>query len=113
MSGIAHAQSLNERGRDLQASGDIAGAETAYRAAFAAAPDWSIPAYNLGLIFKYEGRWQESLEWNQKAAALSSDDEAAWWNLGIAATALGRWVDARMAWQRCGMADPGGADPAG
>jgi len=111
MSDIADAESLNERGRELQAAGDIAGAERAYRAASAAAPEWSIPAYNLGLIFKYEGRWQESLDWNQRAAALGPDDEAAWWNLGIAATALGRWGDARVAWQQCGMADPGGDDP--
>jgi len=35
----------------------------------------------------------------------------AWWNMGIAATALGRWRDARHAWQQCGVADPGGSDP--
>ncbi|HEX5106885.1 MAG TPA: tetratricopeptide repeat protein [Vicinamibacterales bacterium] len=105
------AQALNERGQELKAAGDIAGAEAAYLAAVAAAPAWSIPAYNLGLLFKYEGRWQESLEWNQTAAALDPDDQAAWWNLGIAATALGRWADARKAWQRCGIDDPGGDDP--
>ena len=92
-------------------AGDTAGAEAAYRAALALAPEWSVPHYNIGLICKYAGRWPESFDFNRRAAALDPDDMAAWWNMGIAATALGRWRDARHAWQQCGIPDPGGSDP--
>jgi hypothetical protein len=63
------------------------------------------------LLFKYQGRWEQSFEFNRRASNLSPDDQAAWWNLGIVATALGRWTEARLSWERCGIADPGGADP--
>ena len=62
------AEKLNDDGMRLLDEGDVAGAEAAYRAAMAADPTWSAPAYNLGLLCKYEGRWLESLEFNQQAA---------------------------------------------
>ena len=102
---------LLQHGRTLQDAGDVAGAEAAYRSALARAPEWSVLHYNIGLICKYAGRWQESFDFNRRAAALEPDDMAAWWNMGIAATALGRWGDARRAWQQCGIPDPGGSDP--
>ena len=111
MTDIDLAEQLNNRGMELREHGDIAGAEEAYRAAVAAAPEWSAPVYNLGLLCKYEGRWQESLECNQRAAMLAPDDEASWWNLGIAATALGDWSAARRAWTACGMKVPPGDGP--
>jgi len=104
------AVAFNEQGRQLHAAGDIAGAETAYRAAIAAAPEWSVPVYNLGLVYKYERRWAESLEYNRRAAELAPD-EASWWNLGIAATALSNWPEARRAWAACGMDVPPGDGP--
>jgi hypothetical protein len=70
-----------------------------------------VPYYNLGLLCKYQGRWQESLEFNRQAVSLAPDDEAGWWNLGIAATALGNWPEARRAWKACGMKPPPGDGP--
>lgn len=102
---------LNSRGMELSDAGDVAGAEKAYHAAVEAAPEWSAPAYNLGLLYKYERRWQESLEWNQLATALAPDSKAAWWNLGIAATALGEWSETRRAWRACGIDMPLGDGP--
>ena len=78
MSDFDLAEQLNNEGMQLREDGDIAGAETAYRAAASAAPEWSAPVYNLGLLYKYEGRWQESLSCNQQAAMLAPDDEASW-----------------------------------
>jgi hypothetical protein len=106
-----NAQDLNEKGRELHRDGDLAGAEAAYREAIAAAPHWSVPYFNLGLVYKYDSRWVESLEYNQRAAALDANDEGSWWNLGIAATALGSWSEARRAWSHCGMAVPPGDGP--
>lgn len=111
MSDPTLAQRLNDEGRACADAGDTVAAERAYRGAISAAPTWSVPHYNLGLQFKYQGRWEDSFELNQRASRLAPDDQGAWWNLGIAATALGRWPEARRAWEHCGIKDPGGADP--
>jgi hypothetical protein len=67
----------------------------------------AIKEYNLGFEAKYRGDWRTSLEHNQKAAALNGDDQATWWNIGIAATALSDWPEARRAWTKCGITDLG------
>jgi len=64
---------------------------------------WSVPYYNLGLIYKYKGQWKKSYELNLKATELDAQDEAAWWNLGIACTALKKWREARTAWNQFGF----------
>lgn len=64
---------------------------------------WSVPYYNLGLIYKYNGQWQKSYEFNKKATELDANDEAAWWNLGIACTILNKWREARIAWNQFGL----------
>ena len=63
----------------------------------------AIEEYNLGLGAKYRGEWALSLAHNQRAAELNSGDEATWWNLAIAATALKNWPEARRAWLACGV----------
>jgi tetratricopeptide (TPR) repeat protein len=105
------AEQLNEDGHALKEAGDLAGAEAAYREAALLAPEWSAPLYNLGLLFKHQGRWQESFDFNERAAALDPDEEASNWNMAIAATALGRWADARRAWVACGITMPPGHGP--
>jgi tetratricopeptide (TPR) repeat protein len=111
MSDIDLAQRFNNQGMQLQETGDEVGAEAAYRSAIAAAPDWSAPVYNLGLLYKYQCRWEESFAFTQRAAEMATNDQASWWNLGIAATALGRWADARRAWAACGINVPPGDGP--
>ena len=54
---------------------------------------------------------EESLEHNRRAAALDPKNQAAWWNMGIAATALGRWDAARAAWKGFGIDVPDGQGP--
>jgi tetratricopeptide (TPR) repeat protein len=65
--------------------------------------------YNVGLIHKYRGEWTQSLSFNARALALAPTDEAANWNLAIAATALRNWRVARRAWTKAGI-DVGGVD---
>jgi hypothetical protein len=74
-------------------------------------PTWSVPFYNLGLLYKFERNWEASVDWNRRATTLDPKDQAAWWNLGIAATALGRWVVARAAWRGFGIKVPAGDGP--
>lgn len=111
MTDFETAVEFNEQGLALREAGDVIGAEAAYRAAITAAPDWAAPIYNLGLLCKYECRWEESFSHNRRAAELQPDDEASWWNLGIAATALSNWEEARRAWAACGIEVPPGSGP--
>jgi len=64
---------------------------------------WGTPYYNMGLVYKYSLDWSNSFYYNQKAVELEPENEAGWWNLGIAATMLEEWKIARTCWNRCGM----------
>jgi len=108
---VDSAEQLNETGRALSHAGDISGAVAAYRAAIDADGSWSVPWYNLGLLYKYQAEWSLSLECNREALVRDGADEDAWWNLGIAATALSDWTCAREAWSRCGVLVPAGTGP--
>jgi hypothetical protein len=105
------ASRLNERGRELSDRGDFEGAMSAYRAATTADEGWSVPWYNLGLVHKYRCEWAESVRCNRAAVLRDPSDRDAWWNLGIAATALEDWPQAREAWSRCGVTLPEGEGP--
>lgn len=102
---------LNQRGIDQEERGRVAQAVRSYEKAAAADPSWSAPRYNLGLLYKRQRMWKESLEWNRRATELNPEDGAAWWNLGIAATALRRWKLARAAWRAYGIEIPEGTGP--
>ena len=74
------------------------------RALALAQPGSLAPAhYNVGLTLKYRGAWAASLHHNRIASDLAPDDQAAHWNMGIAATALRDWPAAREAWRRAGL----------
>jgi hypothetical protein len=105
------ASRYNEKANELKDAGQIAEAIVYYKKAIQAAPAWSAPWYNLGLIYKYEHNWTEALRCSRRAAELDPRDEAAWWNLGIAATALNDWPEARRAWQAYGVKLPAGEGP--
>ena len=105
------ANRLNTRANGLKDKGWLAEADLSYRRAAELDPTWSVPWYNLGLMYKYEARWSESLECNGRATTLAPDDGDAWWNLGIAATATGQWDVAREAWRHCGIDVPAGPGP--
>ncbi|MBL8999494.1 MAG: tetratricopeptide repeat protein, partial [Gemmatimonadetes bacterium] len=111
MTNRAEAERLTDDASTLQECGDALGAERAYLAALSADPEWSATHYNLGLLCKYQLRWEESFAHNARAVELAPDDEAANWNLGIAATALQRWAEARRAWTACGIDGPPGEGP--
>lgn len=101
----------NAKGRKRDEAGDPNGAIELYRKATSADPKWSVPWYNLGLVFKYRGEWAESYRCNAEAMRLNPRDEAAIWNTGIAATALADWSEARRAWSAYGLEIPPGEGP--
>ncbi len=111
MSRKSDATNCNEQGNACCESGNWEAAIELYERAAEFDPKWSSPHYNLGLVYKYQNRWKESLACNRTALRLNAKDEAAWWNLGIAATALGDWKTAREAWRGFGIDIPPGKGP--
>jgi tetratricopeptide (TPR) repeat protein len=107
----SRASRANERGRELDRQGRTADALAEYEHACRLDPQWSVPFYNIGLIHKYAGRWELSLQQNQYAIERNPSDTDACWNLGIAATALKRWDVARRAWRGAGINIPDGTGP--
>lgn len=105
------ADSLHDRGMAHSDAGENDKALANYLRAVALDPDRPNTLYNIGLIYKHRRDWPNSLEYNRRAFALCSDNEATCWNLAIAATALGEWGVARQAWAACGIAVEPGAGP--
>ncbi len=99
------------QGSALRESGDSAGAIRLFQRAIQHAPRWSVPWYNLGLTYKYLRSWNDSYRCNAEAVRLNPSDEAAIWNLGIAATAVQDWTEARRAWTLFGISLPPGTGP--
>jgi tetratricopeptide (TPR) repeat protein len=93
---------------------DRESAVQAYRRALALDPGSSLALYNLGLIHKWDGEWEQAFDCYLRAAELigERESEPAWWNLGIAATALRRWDVARRAWRTYGLDIPDSEDDA-
>jgi tetratricopeptide (TPR) repeat protein len=100
---VMSAEQLLQQAIDLEEQGHTEEAISIYHKAIKAAPDWATPYYNLGLIYKYRGEWQLSYANNLKALAIDADNEAARWNIGIAATALSDWRTARESWNHFGL----------
>lgn len=98
----------NEKGNRYADRGKLKQARDQFQRAIKADPTWSVPHYNLGLIYKQQRNWSACLRANQKAVLLDPKDEAAWWNMGIAATALSNWREARKAWRGFGIHLPDG-----
>jgi hypothetical protein len=101
---------FNAVGNGSSDAGRIARAVICYKIAAKLAPHWSVPYFNLGLRAKESGQWRDSLRFNQRASELDPEDEASWWNLAIAATALHNWPEARRGWRRFGLEVEEGLD---
>lgn len=100
----AAAQKFSDEGRDDEAL-------ELYFEAVTLVPGKSESYYNIGLIYKYRGEWELSLKYNKLANELCPEDEAARWNLAIAATALRDWDVARAAWIQSGIRLAGESGP--
>jgi len=102
---------LHAQGEKLSEEGKTSAAIEKYLEAIACDPESAESYYNVGLIYKYRGEWERSFALNQKANELDPEDEAARWNLAIAATALRNWDVARKKWKEHGMSLEGTSGP--
>jgi hypothetical protein len=106
------ADELNERGRVMADHGQLDEAAKLYRQAVTVDPELAAAWFNLGLVHKWRREWPAAVECNLRSVELTGDEgDPAWWNLGIAATALRRWELARRAWQCYGVPLPEGNGP--
>ncbi|MGI8605493.1 MAG: tetratricopeptide repeat protein [Verrucomicrobiales bacterium] len=99
----------NARARTAHQRGRFEDAVSLYEKAIASDGTWSVPWFNLGLLYKERRDWRASLSYNQEAVRRDPSNEGAWWNLGIAATALCDWPEARRAWSASGIELPNGS----
>src|SRR5262245_7519247 len=102
---------LVQKANRLEGQGRWQEALERYEEAAEIDPTWSAPLYNLGLLYKKQRKWRKSFDYNRRATTLDSENDGAWWNLGSAATALGRWQSARHAWRSFGIDLPDGEGP--
>jgi tetratricopeptide (TPR) repeat protein len=112
MRGNEKANKLLDLAMDLEKEGKSKEAIEVYLEIIKVAPSWATPYYNLGLMYKYRGDWQNSLIFNEKAVKLDPVDKPSIWNWGIAATALKDWKTARKAWRKFGIPIPFGDENA-
>lgn len=105
------AKKFHTKGQKLSDEGRESEAIEMYAKAIALDPKKSESYYNVGLIYKYRGDWEQSLKYNKIANELDPESEAARWNLAIAATALRRWDIARSAWIQNGLELEGDSGP--
>lgn len=101
---VERALQLNDRGRRELEEGKLSAAEQLFMAAIETVPVIPMPWFNLGLVYKRQRRWQECAACNRRSVDLGTDEhDPAYWNLGIAATALRDWGMARWAWRGFGV----------
>jgi hypothetical protein len=106
------ALALDEHGRIALDRGDLDGAERLFMRAIETNALLANPWFNLGLVYKSQRRWTEAAACNRQAIERgTSQQDPAFWNLGIAATALRDWNTARMAWRGYGIEIPGDGPP--
>jgi tetratricopeptide (TPR) repeat protein len=94
---------LFEAGLAYEAAADHYHAIKLYKRIIKQAAYWPEPYLRLGDIYSSRKEWKPALYYNKKAIALAVDNKAAWWNVGIAATALHRPRLARRVWQKFGL----------
>jgi hypothetical protein len=105
------AANLHAAGVECSETGNEEGAIENYTKALELDPKRGDTLYNLGLIYKYRGAWQESFDFNRRAREFQPDDEATLWNLAIAATALRDWRTARDVWRTLDIIKDAGEGP--
>ncbi len=97
-------RALFEEARRYEEGNDHYNAVKLYKRIVKEARYWAAPHIQLGNIYKYRQEWKPALYYNKKAISLDVGNKTAWWNVGIAATALKKQRLARSVWGKFGLA---------
>lgn len=108
----ANARALYNLGKALQSEGDLAGAETAYRAAIEAGPNYDLPYVGLGLLLSDRGEHESGLALVRRGADMRDSNAFKHYNLGIVLARLGRKQEAAEQYRLALARDEAFADPA-
>ncbi|MEN0005973.1 MAG: hypothetical protein AAF798_17615 [Bacteroidota bacterium] len=100
-----HLQELLTAAQQYEQQEDVYNAIKLYKIVARKAPQWAIPFARLGQLYKERQEWKPTLHYNKKTVALTPDDQQAWWNLCLAATALSKWRLARSIWAKFGLSN--------
>lgn len=95
-------RALYEEALQYEAARDHYNAVKLYKHIAKEARNWAAPHIRLGEIYKYRQEWKPALYYNKKAVSLDAGNQMAWWNVGIAATALKKGRLARSVWAKFG-----------
>ncbi|MEQ8706199.1 MAG: hypothetical protein RIC19_19865 [Phaeodactylibacter sp.] len=95
-------RALFEQARQYEAAADPYNAVKLYKRVIKEVPQWQQPYLRLGHMYKYRREWKPALYYNKKAVALEVSNRQAWWDVGLAATALGKLRQARRVWEKFG-----------
>src|ERR1035437_8941968 len=105
-------QRIFDEGERRLNTGDLDGAEAAFLRVLTKTGDRPALCFNLGLIYKRRKDWARCADFNERTLVFSHEPgDSAWWNLGIAATALSTWETARRAWCGYGLPIDEGSGP--
>ncbi len=96
-----------ENAEEYRKIGDVYNAVKLYKLAIRYRSDFFDPYQRLSAIYKQRADWKAAMYYTKKALALQSADQQLWWDLGIAATALGKRRLAGAVWQKFGWSSPG------
>lgn len=83
--------------------GDPYHAVKLYKKVIKLAPEWPMAYARLGQFYKNRWEWKPALHYNKKNVALDPSNRESWWNMGIAATALGKPRIAKRVWKKFGL----------
>ncbi len=97
---------LYKKALEYDRAGDIYNAVKLYKKVAKSCPQWFRPFERLGLLYKSRQDWKAALYYNKKTVSLNPGNQSAWWNLGIAATAMKRWRIAKNVWTKFGLPQP-------
>ncbi len=81
-------------------SGDVYNAVKLYKRVLCLAPDEIEPYLRLVRIYKVRCEWKSVLHYAKKVVSLDAGQHQVWWDLGLAASALGRDRIARSVWSK-------------
>lgn len=106
------ADQINERARVHLDRGELDDALRLFEQAVRRSPSMAVAWFNIGLVHKWRREWRACADANLRAAELIGEAQhPAWWNLGVAATAIGDWALARRAWTGFGLHVPASEGP--